>query len=166
MILALPALILAITGSATVYANHHKLDVCHVDGNGTYTKINIAEKAFQAHLNHGDSIPGGLVPGSGDGYIFTADCTVIAACPCFADLPSDWNPDIGLSGNDYNYCYGNQSAWTIPYGFEIFTDSSTGIELEISYEETCNGPTLYECSVNGNPRDINQAQYEACDLSP
>ena len=48
-----------------------KVDVCHVTGNGTYRLINISKSAQQAHIDHGDAIPGTLV-----GEEFVADdCT-------------------------------------------------------------------------------------------
>jgi hypothetical protein len=36
-------------------ANVH---VCHVTGNGSYLKIQINGNALQAHLGHGDALPG------------------------------------------------------------------------------------------------------------
>jgi hypothetical protein len=34
-----------------------KVDVCHLDGNGTYHLINISENAFDVHVAHGDAAP-------------------------------------------------------------------------------------------------------------
>ncbi len=52
-----------------------KVDVCHRRGNGTFIMINISRNALQAHLNHGDGLPNGLVSNQ-PGMQFTATCSV------------------------------------------------------------------------------------------
>jgi hypothetical protein len=66
-----------------------KVDVCHVNGDGSYSRITVADAAYATHLDHGDQSPGGDVPGS-PGYVFDADCRAIA-------LPSTAvGPDGGI----------------------------------------------------------------------
>ncbi|GEM_PF-4992969 len=50
-----------------------RIDVCHVDEQGTYRKITIAQAALEAHLAHGDGVIGEGIPGN-PGYIFNEDC--------------------------------------------------------------------------------------------
>ena len=61
--------------------------VCHVTGNGSYNLLNVNENAVQAHLGHGDGIPG-------DGqFDDNCDPVPVSACPCFSrsDLDAvDW----------------------------------------------------------------------------
>ena len=71
--------LLAITGFAAA-APSAKVDVCHLEGNGSYHLININGNALSAHLNHGDGQPGDPVPGL-DGKVFAEDCSVIDAAP-------------------------------------------------------------------------------------
>jgi len=65
------------TGTSAM-AQAQKVDVCHHRGNGTFIKINISANALDAHLRHGDALPGDPVPGSLD-MIFGADCSLIEA---------------------------------------------------------------------------------------
>lgn len=58
---------------ASVAARAPKVEVCHLEGNGSYHKISVNENSLPAHLAHGDGLPasdpeasdGGPVPGSG-----------------------------------------------------------------------------------------------------
>ncbi len=54
------------------FAKATKVDVCHVEGNGSYHMINISENALQAHLNHGDGLPGDVV----GNMILGEDCSL------------------------------------------------------------------------------------------
>jgi hypothetical protein len=38
-----------------------KVDICHLDGHGTYHLIRVSERALPAHLRHGDVQPGTIV---------------------------------------------------------------------------------------------------------
>lgn len=69
----LAALWLAPTALA---APAEKVDVCHIEGNGSYHLINISENALPAHLGHGDALPGDPVPGE-PGMVFDASCTAV-----------------------------------------------------------------------------------------
>jgi hypothetical protein len=53
-------------------AKAEKVEVCHVTGNGSYQSINISKSAVQAHMDHGDAMPGSLV---GNKYV-NDDCGV------------------------------------------------------------------------------------------
>ena len=141
-----------------IYARGHKVDVCHMDEYGIYNLINVEKKALQAHINHGDSIPGDLVPGSGNRFSFDDDCTLIPGCPCVADLPSDWTPAEAISNISFETCAD---------GLDVIRTSATvfdadNITLSFGKIEQCDGPTLFSCAAGGNTQDISEAQYMAC----
>lgn len=71
---------LLVSANAVFAGGAVKVDVCHVDGNGTYHKINISENAFQSHVDHGDASPGDLVPGDPT-MKFADDCSMVPAGP-------------------------------------------------------------------------------------
>ena len=58
------ALLLAVALSAfsgPVLAGQEKVPVCHLDEDGNYILINIADPAVEKHIEHGDEIAGGNV---------------------------------------------------------------------------------------------------------
>lgn len=103
-----------------------KVDVCHVEGNGSYHLIRINENALPAHLAHGNAQPGDPVPGM-SGYVFDETCTPVAAGPTvtpgYSGLTeaagvryrgnSSGNeiylgiPDLGVGGNRVEASYPN-----------------------------------------------------------
>jgi hypothetical protein len=56
-----------------VAAPADKVDVCHLEGNGSYHKISVSDNAYDSHIAHGDAAPGDPVPGM-TGYVFGEDC--------------------------------------------------------------------------------------------
>ncbi|HSP73155.1 MAG TPA: hypothetical protein VLN26_12345, partial [Gaiellaceae bacterium] len=68
------SLFAAVLVAGVANAGTVKVDVCHLQGNGSYNLINISEKAVPAHVAHGDGLPGDPVPGVA-GKIFGADCS-------------------------------------------------------------------------------------------
>lgn len=54
-----------------------RVDVCHVNGDGSYSRITVADAAYSTHLDHGDQNPGGDVPGN-PGHVFDDDCRAVA----------------------------------------------------------------------------------------
>ncbi len=68
------ALFAAALPPATALAGQEKLDVCHLEGDGTFHLIEVAEPAyFNAHMVHGDAPPREPVPGM-SGYVFDETC--------------------------------------------------------------------------------------------
>lgn len=152
------ALIVGVISAETVQARQNKVDLCHLDEDGFYHLINVAEPAAPAHIAHGDSRPGDIVPGSGERYSFADDCTFIPGCPCVVDLPSGWQAVSAISGIAIELCDDG-----------TFVESTAGSTFDaddnaLSYGETqqCDAPTLFSCSAGGNTRDISEAQYEVC----
>jgi hypothetical protein len=73
-------------------ARKAKVDVCHLDDEGNYKLLSIAGPALQAHLDHGDGVPGGDVPDM-EGYQFDETCTpepvvveVVEITACFTTV--------------------------------------------------------------------------------
>jgi hypothetical protein len=55
-----------------------KVDVCHRTTDGSFTKITIADAAYETHVAHGDGVVGGPVPGM-EGYGFDDACGLVQA---------------------------------------------------------------------------------------
>ena len=55
-----------------------KVEVCHVDGQGNYSQISIADPALDSHVAHGDARPGEAIPNMA-GYNFAEDCSPVVA---------------------------------------------------------------------------------------
>ncbi|HSJ25538.1 MAG TPA: hypothetical protein VK929_12750 [Longimicrobiales bacterium] len=53
-----------------------RVDVCHVNGDGTYSRITVADAAYSSHVDHGDQSPGEDVPGR-PGHVFDAECRMV-----------------------------------------------------------------------------------------
>lgn len=66
-----------------------KVDVCHLRGPNGYILINVNEHSLDAHLAHGDGLPGEEVSGR-PGYVFDGSCNVVEACD-YGDPVADPN---------------------------------------------------------------------------
>ncbi|NIQ52394.1 MAG: hypothetical protein GWN71_02715, partial [Gammaproteobacteria bacterium] len=84
-----------------------KVDVCHVDEDGAYRLITIAEAAYVTHLGHGDASPGDAVPGM-PGQVFGPDCEPEAYALS--------GYGIVTSGDVLNYGDGGWAGWSVPSG--------------------------------------------------
>jgi hypothetical protein len=60
-----------------------KVQICHLNGNGTYNVLTVSQSALPAHLAHGDGLPGAIVGEIG----FQDDCTPVAATRVESPLP-------------------------------------------------------------------------------
>lgn len=76
LILGIFVFAIAVVVAVPAYAKADKVDICHVEGNGSYHLINVSTNAVPAHLAHGDGLPSGVVPGMSEGYYFTDECGV------------------------------------------------------------------------------------------
>jgi hypothetical protein len=141
-----------------------RLPVCHLTSSATneYVPIEVAEPAFDVHIDHGDVGIGGPVPGM-EGHVFDDACqpVVAAACPCFdeADLESfvlTSNPLLGDSDND-----GRRD---VVLGFFGGGEAEIAAVSELSGEHGCwirrvvGGQVLLERSID----DISRAEAQAC----
>ena len=66
---------LALTGPAQ--AARGRVEICHVDDEGGYHRINVSERAAVAHVAHGDGFVGDVVPGL-EGFVFGESCSLDA----------------------------------------------------------------------------------------
>jgi len=57
-------------------AGQTQVDVCHLQGDGTYQLITITDIAYDTHVVHGDASPGDPFPGDPT-LSFAEDCTPI-----------------------------------------------------------------------------------------
>ena len=76
----------AVMVPTAVLAEAEKVDVCHLNilGDWQVNSVSSNGQAVQAHLNHGDALPGEAVPGMA-GYTFDDDCSAVAdAVPLLA----------------------------------------------------------------------------------
>lgn len=77
-----------------------KVDVCHKEGKkGVFHLINISDNALKAHLDHGDGVPGTLVPGREDKK-FTKDCSVTDRWKEIETVSVPANNSSGVSSQD------------------------------------------------------------------
>ncbi len=70
---------LLVVGSAAA-KSPNKVDICHNNGNGSYTLVKVKASDLQAHLAHGDAAPGDAVPGQA-GKVLSAKCAVVSTAP-------------------------------------------------------------------------------------
>lgn len=72
------ALVPGVMAASALAAPAPKVDVCHYDADGgVFHKINISGNALDAHIAHGDAVPGEPVP-TAAGYQFDSDCAPVA----------------------------------------------------------------------------------------
>lgn len=63
----------------TTVAGQERVDVCHIDGTGTYSIITIADPAYDSHIAHGDiAVQTFFVDADGDGFGSTS--LTVEAC--------------------------------------------------------------------------------------
>lgn len=111
-----------------------KADVCH-DGDDGWEVINIAEPAFDAHIDHGDAFPGEPVPGMA-GLVFDEGCV-----PVVLDSDGDGVPD------DLDQCPGEDDTLDadgdgIPDGCDL------GEVLAVAYTDVVDDGGPYDPAVD------------------
>lgn len=89
----------AVVGPAS--AGQTKAAVCHVDGQNLFSVVEVADPAVQAHVDHGDALPGGDVPGM-PGYVFDQSCTpeiaaaILAVAYTNRDVLAGYDPALDV----------------------------------------------------------------------
>lgn len=89
------ALLVIFVPAGVVAASDKKVGVCHREGNGSFILINISNRAYPAHVKHGDAKPGQAVPGT-EGYVFTKTCKAVQLVRVYSD-PLNYGP-MGWGG--------------------------------------------------------------------
>jgi len=89
------ALATALVASAASAAQPAMVDVCHFNSLGEWQVNTLRDvgRAMQAHLDHGDGLPGDPVPGMAD-YEFDADCQPMLIPVPEADLSISKSDDV------------------------------------------------------------------------
>ncbi len=165
------------------HAKNNKVDVCHVEGNGSHHIINVSENAVNAHLAHGDWLVVDEVCGDGidndcDGY---TDC-----CPCFTreDLDFYWpnNDPIWAFCEDRWFDNGNYEHYRLwGWGYEFENCDHQGFISAFAETWVSGGQDHYYCywdawyddRTNGIGVDVedyasmytNADQYAVCDAT-
>jgi hypothetical protein len=109
-------------------ARNGKVTICHREGNGDYHSIEVSVAALDAHLAHGDGVPGEPVPGM-EGKVFGENCTIEDAGPTVTPGYSDLTEAAGVRYR------GNSSGNEIYLGVPDL--ATGGNRVEASY------PTVY-----------------------
>ena len=161
--ITLLALMLTMVSSAA--AQREKVDVCHIDDEGNYILINVADAAFDNHIAHGDAAIGDPVPGM-SGYVFDANCQpelgeTFPSLGCIEIVIFSTTAYIDFGGNYYLavdevtiYSYSNcTEVLSVEHGeghlvyapapYDALTLCQT---LDPAYSEVLGGPDdLYRC---------------------
>lgn len=171
--------------SAVAAAPAEKVDVCHLEGNGSYHLINISDNAYPAHVEHGDASPGEAVPGM-PGFKFAEDCSFVPAGPI---VEPGYNPDavllagarwrnLRIDGNGWEFAVGNptvfgsySAGWSnldFTYAGDYYFSPSDN-QISFSYDAgtgvqtvtgTVNGGTFSKTQNNGNVGPLNYLQID------
>lgn len=156
---------------ATASAQPDKVDVCHLNDDGTYTAMRLPEKAAAVHLSkHADGVPGDP---AGLGQVLGADCAPVKA-PALAIAYTDVAPltasgmgpeDVllaeivdangtgAIDAGDVYIGYVYPTAFDAPYGFAPIPQAaieltSAGQSIGIAYGN--DGETFVELWGNDN----------------
>lgn len=115
-----------------------KVEACHLDDEGNYKLLSIAEPALKAHLKHGDGVPGGDVPGM-EGFVFDETCTPesvgVEISACFADVRSQLLTSVSVEVDELIF---EDYEWTINdefLSFSIETPLNGGFMRLYTFEE-------------------------------
>jgi hypothetical protein len=148
-------------------AGQDKVDVCHMEGNGTYHLITIAEPAYPSHVAHGDAGVGEPVPGS-PGFIFDEDCNLVevVTCPCAGEQAGAVTWDDSFNAVSCLVQFG---------GNQIFLRSALPVEVADQLIINYCGPGGLSCAFcRVTDRTLNEfvdviiftdAEFSACDAS-
>lgn len=118
-----------------------KTDVCHRTTDGNFTKISVADAAYDTHIAHGDHAAG---TGGLD-----LECQP-ATCPCFSEADIDPEEVGGWS----------DAGWPSIYDLRLVDKSFSDLGYSVKAYVT-DGAVAYECGVPIR-EDLTQAQAEDC----
>ena len=97
------AALFAVIGTSGAHAASVMVDVCHIEGNGSFALLNISDKAMPAHLRHGDALPGEGVPFEPE-FEFDDNCEQVLASSCPCDFSATGLAQIGIDGTENEVC--------------------------------------------------------------
>jgi len=170
LVIALTMIIVLLTSVLALAAPAEKVDVCHVEGNGTYIKINISENSFDSHVAHGDAAPGDPVPGM-EGYVFGEDCTPEESGPIVTPGYSGLTEAAGVryrgnsSGNEIYLGIpdlgvgGNRVETSYPTVYADWQDGTYAVTFSFDQAEN-----KVVTTINDNNGDSKSLEYDFDDL--
>jgi hypothetical protein len=138
----------------TVAAAAGKVEVCHLEGNGSYHLISVSENAKAAHMRHGDGLPGDHVPGVGS---FVGDTTM--AQTGYGQVNLEFNGGGATFQND---CGRNGAAtgsltwdrvteqinsWSGPIVDVHFAGDGQTVDFTVRVDSAPTGPNLVGCDI-------------------
>lgn len=133
------------------------VDVCHrTQGVRPFIRITVDDSALQAHLDHGDGVPGQPVPGQPG--VFGSDCQVetAAQCPCWAGLTE--LQLVALLTSEL----GTQQADCATFGGEVFARGVNGNSTEFSAIQADMSCSLVTGAVHVSAASLPAAAFAAC----
>ena len=134
----------------------NKVVVCHKNSAGNYNKIEISERALEAHLNHGDGQPGDAVPDN-EGFIFTENCDCVPDCP----------GTVEYNGQIYNTVEIGDQCWLKEnLNVGVMVDGSLDQTDNSAIEKYCYDDDPANCTTYGGLYQWNEAmQYSTIEGS-
>jgi hypothetical protein len=116
-----------------------RIALCHVEGNGSYHRIEVSLSAEEDHLDHGDGHPSGEVPGTDPALFFDDDCNVLGP---EIDIEKSTNGEDADRGSGPKIPVGDPVMWTyvvtntgtVALTGIVVEDDDEGIELDCDVE--------------------------------
>lgn len=139
---------LALTGTS-IAAPLPKVGICHLEGNGSYHRINVSENALPAHLAHGDSLPGDAVPGSGIIFGETTTPTTFGT----VDLDFNWvgatfAADCSAAPGSGSAQWERGNAWSGPIVAVSYQGDGVEANFTVRVTSAPVGPDLVGCDIS------------------
>lgn len=147
--LVLAAALVLVAGIATAA----KVDVCHIRGDGNYHLTSVGERAKDAHLRHGDGLPGDVVPGFGS---FVGDSTMTDTGFGQVNLDfegggASFGPDCGIgpaTGSvSWDRVTGSIESWSGPIIDVAFLGDGETVEFTVRPDSAPVGPDVIGCDI-------------------
>ena len=138
---------------AVAFAKADKVDICRLEGNGTYRLISVNGNgnAVRAHLAHGDGLPGQAVP-TAPGSVFGQQCSLVPLLILVTSPDPSGNEHLVTRWEDTNLDGRPSAGDTVRTSeFPLFTDS-TGARIYIPATVTTHTVTNVVTVVH-NPGD-------------
>lgn len=146
-----------------------KVDVCHIDGNGSVHLINISENAFDVHVAHGDTAPGASAGAPYPG-LYGSTVTPVFGDDCSTVLRIDKTQSFAVGGwagwscveDDYPHVVGGgvvpDTAGVMAQGAAYYGAPAVGGYNYPEYPHWCFNSGSNSCS--GTPEIYNYADGE------
>ena len=129
------------------------VDVCHLEGNGSYHLISVSENAKAAHIRHGDGLPGGPIPGSGS-FIGAGTMTTTAFGQvnlefegAGATFAPDCNSGQAAGSFEWDRVTGEVNSWAGPMVSISFAGDGQTVDFTVRVDSAA-GRNLVGCDIS------------------